>query len=126
MAIMRTAHDRAGVTGLVFKKMVKEEDPNIAGAPGVYQANLSVSLTPASVGATTCAEQTFAVGVEAAFADLDAGDFISVTPPSITAGVAPVCARSSGGNLIITFCNPTAGALTPAAGVYQIHVIRVE
>lgn len=123
---VRTQGGTAGVVGLNFKKVVKEEDSNIAGAPGIYMAQLSVSLTPASVGAATCVEQTFNTGVNAALGDLDAGDFVSVTPPSITAGVAPVAARSAGGDLRITFCNATAGALTPAAGVYQIHVVRIE
>jgi hypothetical protein len=80
---------------------------------------VSQSLTPASVGAATCAEQNFTV------TGLAVGDFVDLTPPSITAGVAPVCARVSAANtLTVTFCNPTAGALVPAAGVYRIQVTR--
>lgn len=80
---------------------------------------LSVSLTPASVAAASAVEQTFTVqGVQM-------GDFIDVTPPGITAGVAPMCARVSAQNQIaVTFVNPTAGALTPLAGVYQIQLNR--
>ncbi len=123
---MAVRSQSGNVVGLNFKKVVKEEDSNVAGALGIYMAQLSVSLTPASVGATTCAEQTFGTGVNAALGDLDAGDFVSVTPPAAANAATPVAARSGGGNLIIVFCNPTAGALTPAAGVYQIHVVRFE
>lgn len=115
------------VPGLNFKKITgKEEDSNVAGAPGIYVAQLSVSLTPASVAAATCAEQIFNTAVNAAFGDLDAGDHISVSPPSLGTAVAPVAARSAGGDLRIEYCNPTAGALVPSAGVYQIFVIRIE
>lgn len=80
---------------------------------------ISQALTPVSVATITCAEQTFTVP------GLLVGDSVTVTPPSITAGVAPVCARVSATNtLAITFCNPTAGALVPAAGTYQISVMR--
>ena len=85
----------------------------------VAQGRLSLSLTPVSVGAATCAEQNFTV------TGLAVGDFVDLSPPSITAGVAPVCARVSAANtLTVTFCNPTAGALVPAAGVYRIQVMR--
>lgn len=80
---------------------------------------VSQSLTPVSVGAATCAEQNFTVP------GLLAGDMVDVTPPSITAGVAPVCSRVSAANtLTVTFCNPTAGALVPASGIYRIQVMR--
>ena len=82
-------------------------------------ARISQSLTPVSVAAATCAEQNFTV------AGLQVGDFVDVAPPGITAGVAPIIARVSAANtLTVTFVNPTAGALTPAAGVYQIQVTR--
>lgn len=80
---------------------------------------ISQSLTPVSVATITCAEQNFTV------TGLAVGDAVSVTPPTITAGVAPVCARVSAANtLTVTFCNPTAGPLVPAAGVYQIQFTR--
>lgn len=82
-------------------------------------ARITQSLTPVSVGAATCAEQDFTV------AGLQPGDYVDVSPPSITAGVAPVTARVKSANtLTVTFCNPTAGALVPAAGAYQIQVTR--
>lgn len=123
---MAVRSQSGNVVGLNFKKVTKEEDSNIAGAPGIYVAQLSMSLTPASVGAATCAEQTFTTSANAAIGDLDVGDFVSVTPPAAGNAATPVAARSAGGNLIIVYCNPTAGALTPAAGTYQVHVMRIE
>ena len=80
---------------------------------------ISQSLTPVSVATVATVEQTFAVP------GLQVGDHVTVTPPSITAGVAPVCARVSAANtLAVTFINSTAGALVPAAGVYQIAFVR--
>ena len=80
---------------------------------------ISVTLTPVSVAAATCAEQSFAV------TGLQVGDFVDVSPPGITAGVSPVLARVSARNtLTVTFINPTAGALVPLAGVYNIQINR--
>lgn len=80
---------------------------------------ISQSLTPVSVATVATAEQTFTVP------GLLVGDQVTVSPPSITAGVAPVCARVSAANtLAITFINSTGGALVPAAGVYRITVVR--
>lgn len=82
---------------------------------------ISASLTPVSVSAITCAEQTFTVN------GLKVGDFVNVNPPSITPGVSMTCARVSAANtLALTFCNPTAGSLTPDAGSYIINVMRPE
>lgn len=82
-------------------------------------ARITQTLTPASVAAATCAEQNFTVP------GLKVGDAVSLTPPSITAGVAAACCRVSAANtLTVTFINPTAGALVPAAGAYQIQMIR--
>lgn len=80
---------------------------------------ISQSLTPVSVATVATVEQTFTVP------GLQVGDQVTVTPPSITTGVAPVCARVSAANtLAVTFINSTAGALVPAAGVYQIGFVR--
>ena len=82
-------------------------------------ARISQVLTPTVVAAATCAEQTFTV------AGLQIGDFADVAPPGITPGVSSVIARVSAPNtLAITFINPTAGALTPIAGLYQIQITR--
>lgn len=85
----------------------------------VAMARLTQTLTPVAVAGATCAEQTFVVP------GLLVGDFVDVTPPGITAGVAPVTARVSATNtLAVTFCNATAGSLTPASGSYRIQVMR--
>jgi hypothetical protein len=78
-----------------------------------------VSLTPASVGAATTAEQTFTV------TGLATNDKVFVNGPAPTAGTGIVGARVSAANtLAITFANVTAAALTPAAGTYTILAIR--
>lgn len=78
-----------------------------------------VSWTPAAVAANTAAEQSVTVtGVRT-----DMG--IYITPPSITAGVAPVCARVSADDTVqVAFVNATAGALTPPAGTYKFVTVR--
>jgi hypothetical protein len=94
----------------------------IGGSPStVVRAwgRISQSLTPVSVATVATVEQTFTVP------GLAVGDQVTVTPPAITPGVAPVCARVSATNtLAVTFINSTAGALVPAAGVYQIGFVR--
>lgn len=93
--------------------------PLAIAVPLTLVTRISQSLTPVSVAATSCLEQTFAVP------GLLVGDSVDVSPPSITAGVAPVCSRVSAANtLAIAFVNPTAGALVPAAGIYRIKVVR--
>lgn len=80
---------------------------------------ISQALTPVSVAAASAVEQNFTVP------GILVGDFVDVSPPSIVAGVAPICARVSAANtLTVTFINPTIAAITPAAGVYQIQVMR--
>lgn len=79
---------------------------------------LSVSLTPASVGANTTAEQTFTVQ------GLLPTDFVGVSA-NVQNGVGIVGARVSANNtLAIRFSNNTAGGLTPTAGVYRVLVVR--
>lgn len=97
--------------------------PNYAGVSPVNSDTLSrievltATLTPTSVAAASAVEQTFSVP------GLSLGSFVDVSPPGITAGVTAVAARVSALNtLAVTFVNPTAGALTPLAGVYRIQV----
>jgi len=80
---------------------------------------ISQTLTPVSVATVATVEQTFTVP------GLRVGDQVSISPPGITLGVAPVCARVSANNtLAVTFINSTVGALVPVAGVYQISFVR--
>ncbi len=82
------------------------------------QAVLTVSLTPASVGAATSAEQTFTVS------GLAVGDFVSVNGSTGNASAIAGARVSAANTLAIRFINPTAGALTPGAGSYLVYVAR--
>lgn len=93
------------------------------GASGTALTQVRVysqTITPASVAANTCAEQTFTVtGVTTA-------DKISFNPGlAPTAGVSPVSIRVTAADTVgITFANNTAGALTPSAGTWQFLTTR--
>lgn len=95
---------------------------------GIYI--ISANLTPAATAAATAVEQTFtsaSTGSNLNLAALRVGDFVTINPPSITAGVGIVGARvSAAGTLAITFMNATAGSLTAPAGSYVIKVDRPE
>lgn len=80
---------------------------------------VGINITPAAVAAASATEQTFTVP------NLKIGDYVDVAPPSDVAGVTAVLARVTATSTIgIKFINPTAGSLTPAAGIYMISVIR--
>lgn len=80
---------------------------------------IEASLTPAEVAANSIEEEAFAV------TGIVSGAYVSVSPPAITSGAAPMCARASDTDEIsITFANDTGGPVTPAAGVYVIHQVR--
>jgi hypothetical protein len=77
------------------------------------------SITPASVGAATVAEQTFTV------TGLTTADKVIVNPPAIGNATGVAGARvSAADTLAIRFVNPTAGALTPSAGTYTVFAFR--
>ena len=89
------------------------------GATLRFMTKVAASFTPASVAAAITANQTVNV------AGVLPGDAIFVTPPSITAGVAPVAAFcATAGVVTVVFSNNTAGALVPAAGNYVFSVMR--
>jgi len=78
---------------------------------------ISQTLTPVAVAAATCAEQTFTVP------GLLTTDAVQVFWPGSATAVGLVGARVSAANtLALTFVNPTAGSLTPTAGVYRFLV----
>lgn len=82
-------------------------------------AKVAITITPTSVTAATTSSQSFAVP------GARVGDSVSVTPPAIVAGVAPVCARvNANDSITITFMNATAGDLVPSAGAYQVFLAR--
>lgn len=79
----------------------------------------SPSLTPASVAAATCAEQTFTV------TGLTTADKVFINPPATGNATSAAQVRVSAvDTFAVTYCNPTAGALTPAAGTVAIVAIR--
>jgi hypothetical protein len=88
---------------------------NMAGAYIV-----SASITPAQVAGAVTVEQSFTVTI-----NLKVGDLVLTIPPSVTAGTSVTATRVTAANTIsITFSNPTAGPLTPAAGTYTFIVFR--
>lgn len=79
----------------------------------------SQSLTPASVNLSVAAEQNFTV------TGLTTADKVIVNPFPTGNATALCSARVSAANtLTLGYVNPTAGNLTPAAGVYNIIAIR--
>jgi hypothetical protein len=79
----------------------------------------SQTITPASVGAATVAEQTFTV------TGLATTDTVIVNPGAISNAVGVGGWRVSAANtLAVQFINPTAGALTPTAGTWTVIAIR--
>lgn len=80
-----------------------------------------VDVTPASVGSATVAEETYTVS------GATTKDAVFVSPSGLTAGVGPAYARVTAADTVaIGWNNPTAGALTPAAGAYKFILIRAE
>jgi hypothetical protein len=96
-----------------------------------FQQVISVTMTPVSVAAASAVEQSFGLnGVTfvTATTSLKPGDVITgVTPPSDVAGVGPMYGRvdpTTVDKFYVKFVNPTAGALVPASGVYNITIWR--
>lgn len=77
---------------------------------------------PASIAAATVAEQTVTIP------GLRVGDqVVSVTKPTLTAGVGIVNARVSSANtMAVQWVNATAAAVDPASEVYTAMVWRPE
>jgi len=88
----------------------------------VKQSVISVTLTPAAVGANTTAEQTLTVN------GLLVGDMVYVSKPTAQAGLGIVGSRVSAANtLAITFVNASGSSITPTTTqVYQILVSRPD
>ena len=82
-------------------------------------SRVTLTLTPASVGAATIAAQNLTVpGVEV-------GDMIIpvATPISNATGILQ-CKCVTAGTVAVQFVNPTAGSLTPTTGAYTFLIIR--
>ena len=111
-SITSTLHTFSGVPQL------KRALNRLFGSVVTLKRYYAVTLSPASVGAATCAEQLFTVtGVKL-------GDVVNVNKPTAQAGLAIGGSRASAANQIgITFINPTAGAIVPTASeVYKVEV----
>ncbi len=92
---------------------------------------IAVTMTPVPVATITTAEQSFGLnGVTqvTATTGIKAGDvLVSVNAPSHVAGVVLANCRvdpAVDDKFYVTFVNPTAGPVTPAAGVYLLTVMR--
>jgi hypothetical protein len=93
---------------------------------------ISATVAPASVGAGTSAEQTFAIpglrGPVAATPSSAAtpGDFVVASNPlTAQAGLAIGTARVTATDTVgITFVNSSAGAIVPTTGTYLFLVVR--
>lgn len=84
---------------------------------------IAPTLTSAAVATITTAEQTYTVS------GLQLGDLIAAVsrPAATPAGVGVVNARvSAADTLALTWVNPTAGSVTPAAAVIRLLVVRPE
>lgn len=82
---------------------------------------LEISIDVASVATITTAEQTFSV------VGLLPGDFVAVNKSTHNAGLGVCNARVSAvDTLALTFVNPTAGAVDPAAMKYLVFFYRPE
>jgi len=77
------------------------------------------SITPTSVGAQSCSDQTFSV------TGLAAGDKLGqVIPPGALGNVSVLGYVSATNTLLLHFCNPSTSPVTPPAGVYSVVDFR--
>lgn len=83
-------------------------------------AKYTAVLSPAEVGASTCAEELFTV------TGITANDIVFVNKPTAQAGLGVAGVRASAADQVgITFCNATAAPITPTATqTYLFGAIR--
>lgn len=81
-------------------------------------ATYSPSLTPVAVPAQSASDQAFTV------AGLATNDKVIVNPPDQTQASLIMGRVTAANTITLTFTNPTAGSVTPAAGTYEIVAIR--
>lgn len=82
---------------------------------------LTLSLTPASVNATTTAEQSFTVSGLLAGDQVSGVSYVGVWPNLTDMINFRVISNNT---LAVTFQNGTAGALVPPAGTYLVEINR--
>jgi len=84
---------------------------------------INITLSPASVAATSTAEQTFNIP------GISLGDLIvDVTKPTHQVGLAVVAGRIPAANqFTLVFINPTAAPIVPTASqVYTVVIVRPD
>ena len=105
--------------GVVISSGRPSAAANPAGETAIMSIKrYSVSFNPASIAAATTAEQSVTV------TGVAAGDIVlSVTKPTVSAGIGIVNARVSAANTVqLTFVNATAGAVDPGAETYEFVI----
>jgi hypothetical protein len=98
------------------------EGDELGVAPATFARQIkqyTQTITPASVAAATCAEQSFTV------TGLTTADTVFYNPPATGNATSAAQVRVSAANtLAVMYCNPTAGALTPGAGSAKIAAVQ--
>lgn len=83
---------------------------------------VTVTLTPAAVGAATVASQTLT-----SIPGVELNDIvICVRNPIANATAITSCTPNAQNSLSVTFVNPTAGSLTPTSGAYTFLIIKTQ
>lgn len=85
--------------------------------------SVSAAITPASVAANTCAEQTFNPAAFAGFSTAD-NIYINFIGVDTTLTTLKTYRVAASGSIGMTYCNFTAGAVTPAAGTIVVTAWR--
>jgi hypothetical protein len=87
-----------------------------------WEGVIKITISPASIGPSTSAEQTFTVP------GLQLGDFVEINKPTAQAGLGIGNSRVSAANtLAVVFINASASTVTPTANeVYLLSVERPE
>jgi hypothetical protein len=90
------------------------------GTPFQQAVNYSIGLTPASVPANSCSEQTFTVN------GVQWGDHLVVNKPSTQSGlfIGNVRATGTANTVAIEYCNITGSAITPPSETYLFMVTQ--
>jgi hypothetical protein len=82
------------------------------------------SITPGAVGAAVCAEQSFLVPLGTPALRVSDAVFVANVTPTGNASALVSARVIDATHVGITYCNPTAGGLTPAAGVVNVVIVR--
>jgi hypothetical protein len=116
--------EQLATTGHTFKVNVSIPSNTLtSGANGTAIHQIAVfsttSIAPIAVGAGSCSDQTFTL-TNAVTSDRVS----SVTPPAALGNISLNGYVSAANTLLLHFCNPTAIAVTPPAGVYSILAVH--